>query len=92
MHVYIQINLREHDHFFKCALVAFVGQICSVTKIFKDAGSKLIVFPLDRGVSLHVYNYTLSGDRFRIVVNKTNVVGYVVSDSESKSDFGIEKF
>jgi len=55
------------------------------TEISKDAGSKVIVFPLDRGVSLDVYSYTLSGDRFVIAVNKPTWVGYVVSGSGSIS-------
>jgi hypothetical protein len=55
------------------------------TEISKDSGSKVIVFPLDRGVSLDVYKYTLLGDRFLIAANKPTWVGYVVSGSGSIS-------
>ena len=52
-----------------------------ITNILKAAGSKVIVFPLDRGGSLSVYNYTLMGNKFAIEVNKPIWVGYVVSGS-----------
>jgi len=56
-----------------------------ITNILKAAGSKVIVFPLDPGGSLSVYNYTLTGSEFAIDVNKPIWVGYVVSGSGSIS-------
>jgi hypothetical protein len=55
------------------------------TEISKCIDSKVIVFPLNKGVSLDVCEYTLSGDRFKIVVDKPSWVGYVVSGSGSIS-------
>jgi hypothetical protein len=57
----------------------------ATTYILKDAGSKVIVFPLDRGGSLSVLNYTQAGGEFAIEVNKPIWVGYVISGSGSIS-------
>lgn len=51
--------------------------------IVKDPGSKVIVFPLDRGGSLSVHNYTQTGSQFAIVINKPIRVGYAVSGNGS---------
>lgn len=51
------------------------------TNILKDAGSKVIVFPLDVGGSLSVYDYSETGSQFAIVVNKPIWVGYAISGS-----------
>jgi hypothetical protein len=56
-----------------------------ITTISKYPGAKVIVFPLDPGGSLSVYNYTLTGSVFEIEVNKPIWVGYVVSGSGSIS-------
>jgi len=55
------------------------------TTTSKNPGAKVIVFPLDPGGSLSVYNYTLTGSKFVIKVNKPIWVGYVVSGSGSIS-------
>lgn len=53
------------------------------TNIAKNAGSKVIIFPLDSGSSLDILGYTQASDRFAIAVDKPTWIGYVVSGSGS---------
>ena len=79
------INSHGKSNYYGASSAGSLLVAPGATEIFKDCGSKVIVFPLDREVSLDVYEYTLSSDRFLIAVNKPTWVGYVVSGSGSIS-------
>jgi hypothetical protein len=52
-----------------------------ITTISKDASSKIVLFPIDRGGSINPLGYTLAGNQFRIEANMPLWVGYVISGS-----------
>jgi len=79
------INSHGKSNYYGASSAGSLLVASGTTQISKDSGSKVIVFPLDKGVSLDVCNYALSGDRFSIVVNKPTWIGYVVSGSGSIS-------
>jgi hypothetical protein len=77
------INKHGKSNYYEASSAGSLQLESGTTNISKDSGSKVIVFPLDRGVSLDVCGYTLLGDRFAIAVDKPTWVGYVVSGSGS---------
>lgn len=79
------IDSQGKSNYYGAASAGSLRLAQGTTEISKDAGIKIIVFPLDRGVSLDVYKYALSGERFSIAVDKPTWVGYVVSGSGSIS-------
>lgn len=64
------IDSQGKSNYYGAASAGSLRLAQGTTEISKDAGSKIIVFPLDRGVSLDVYKYALSGERFLIAVDK----------------------
>jgi hypothetical protein len=56
-----------------------------ITPINKEQNSKIVLFPIDKGGSISVLDYSLTGSQFRIEANMPLWVGYVVSGSGSIS-------
>ena len=77
------INQKGKSNYYEASSAGSLQLDAGKTTISKDIGSKVIVFPLEGGVSLDVRGYTLSSDEFEITVNKPTWVGYAVSGSGS---------
>jgi hypothetical protein len=77
------VDGKKKRNYYPASSAGSIQVASGTIEISKNAGSKVIVFPLNAEVKLDVCNYTLAGDRFTIVVNKPTWVGYVVSGSGS---------
>ena len=56
-----------------------------LTMMRKDENSKIILFPINRGGSISVLDYSLAGNQFSVESNMPLWIGYVVSGSGSIS-------
>lgn len=77
------VNQQGKSDYYRASSAGSLKLDAGVTAISKDVGSKVIVFPLEGGVSLDVRGYSLTSDRFEIAVDKPTWVGFAVSGSGS---------
>jgi len=75
------IDRNKRRNYYAASSAGSLHLDAGKTNILKDVGSKVIVFPLDVGGSLSVYNYSETGSQFSIVTNKPIWVGYAISGS-----------
>lgn len=79
------IDRNRRTNYYAASTAGSFRCDAGTTDIFKDSGSKVIVFPLNLSGSINVCNYTQAGNQFQISVSKPMWIGYAISGSGTLS-------
>lgn len=75
------ISGRAKTNYYQASTAGSFRVDAGASEVFKDSGSKVVLFPLDLSGSISVYNYALASKQFKIVANKPMWIGYAISGS-----------
>lgn len=75
------INGKVKNNYYAADMAGSFRVDAGVTTLTKEIGSKIVLFPINLGGSISVYDYSLTGNAFRIESNMPLWVGYVISGS-----------
>jgi hypothetical protein len=73
------------SNYYSADLAGSVRVDKGITIMNKEKNSKIVLFPINKGGSISVLDYSLAGSEFKIVTNMPLWVGYVTSGSGSIS-------